>query len=106
VRLEDRDEPVEFSHERVWTERGPARGQQLADLPEDPGDQCVVFQEVVDHRGNLGCSGAQRGQELAVLTGVMGVDRGAEAEAVAEQIFACGGVCATMAGAAGRFLAQ
>ena len=61
-----------------------------ADPPEDDGDQGVVFDEVVDHRGESGFGGAQRWQELTVFTGVMGMDRGAEAEAIAEQLLAVG----------------
>jgi len=80
MRFEDRREPVELSHERIWTGPGPALSQQLADLAEDSSDQGVVFCEAVDHRGKLGRGGAQCGQDLTVLTGVMGLDRGAEAE--------------------------
>ena len=84
--LEDRREAVEFAQERRWRGRRPAWPQKLADLPEDPGDQAVVFRELVDHRGQFRRGGAQRGEDLVVLTGVMSVHRGTEAEAVAWQI--------------------
>jgi hypothetical protein len=86
VGFEDRREPVEFPAERARAGRGLARGQQFADPLQDPGDQMVVLDEVVDHRGELGCGGAQCGPELVVLTVVMSTDRAAKAEAVAEQI--------------------
>src|ERR1700722_18082411 len=101
VRLEDRDEPVEFAYEIIGAGRGPARGEQRADPPEDSGDEGMVFYEIVDDRGELRGGGAQGRQELAVLTGVMGVDRGAEAEAVAEQVLADDGGRAGRSGAAG-----
>ena len=102
---EDRGEPVELSRERAWPGRGRVRSQQIADLPENCGDQCMVLDELVNHRGELGHGGAQRWQELTVLTSVMGVDRGAEAEAVAEQILA-DGVRGMAAGLFGDLLAE
>ena len=74
------------------------------DLLEDPGDQAVVLDEVVDHRGERGRGGAQCWQELGVLARVMGVERGAEAEAVAEQILRYGGSWGRAAGAPGELL--
>jgi hypothetical protein len=65
----------------------------------------MVLDELVNHRGELGHGGAQRWQELTVLTSVMGVDRGAEAEAVAEQILA-DGVRGMAAGLFGDLLAE
>ena len=106
VGFEDRREPVEFSHERARAGRGLARGQQFANPPEDSRDQGVIFDEVVDHRGELGCGGAQCGPELVVLTAVMCVDRGAKAEAVAEQTLREGSVRGNRAAVAGGLLAQ
>ena len=74
------------SRTRVPGLGGAGPGEQFPDLPEEAGDQGVVLDEVVDRRAELGRGGAECGQELAVLAGVMGMDRGAEAEAVAEQI--------------------
>ena len=84
--LEDRREAVEFAQECRWRGRRPARLQELADLPEDRGYQLMVFDQLVDHRGQFGRGGAQRWEGLAVLAGVMGVHRAAEAEAVAGQV--------------------
>ncbi len=84
--LEDRREAVEFPQERRWRDGRPVRRKEPADLPEDRGHQVVIFDELVDHRGEFRRGGAKRGEGLVVLAGVMGVNRAAEAEAVRGQV--------------------
>ena len=50
----------------------------------------MVLHEVVDHRGESGLGGTQHGQQLVVLTRVVSVNRGTEAEAVRAEILAQG----------------
>ena len=66
----------------------------------------MILHEVVDHRSQLGHGGAELRQQPFVLAGVMGVNGGAEAETVAEQVIRNGGAAGQMAGAVGQVAAQ
>src|SRR6478735_7697756 len=89
VGVHDRHEPVELPHET-----SPARPRRLRCLRrllgedghpgEDAGDEVMVLGELVEHRAEVGALGAERSEESVVLTGVMGLEGAAEAEAVTE----------------------
>ena len=86
--FEDRDQPVQFAQQPGGFGRAARRvsRQQLPELDQEASDQGMVGHQVVDHRGEAGGRSAQRGQQLRVLAGVVGVQRGAEAEAMGEQV--------------------